>query len=191
MAIKLTSTKTAPKFVKSLVYGGAGVGKTVLASTAPNPLIISAESGLMSLADLDIPVIEVTTKDEVDEAYKYALESDYDTICLDSISEIAEVVLAGEKKNFKDGRKAYGVMNDQMVPLIRNFRDIKDKHIYFTSKQVRLVDEGNGITAISAIPVRLVPVQLASDSAVTSYIPACEAVKMYGLPVVLLMPCLP
>jgi len=147
MAIKLTSTKATASHVKCLVYGEAGMGKTVLAGTAPSPLIISAESGLMSLADFDIPVIECLSKADVDEAYHYAIESDHETICLDSVSEIAEVVLAGEKKSHKDGRKAYGVMNDLMIPLIRNFRDIKGKNIYFTAKQIRLVDEANGITS--------------------------------------------
>ena len=34
--------------VKMLVYGESGMGKTMLTATLPRPLLISAESGLLS-----------------------------------------------------------------------------------------------------------------------------------------------
>ena len=56
MAINLKSTATiASSGVKVLVYGQAGSGKTTLIRTAPAPLILSAEAGLLSLAGTDIP----------------------------------------------------------------------------------------------------------------------------------------
>ena len=39
MAIKFTTTAQATEHVKCLVYGEAGIGKTVLTSTAPKPII--------------------------------------------------------------------------------------------------------------------------------------------------------
>ena len=60
--IKITSTKDFYlRGIKCLVYGESGVGKTVLCSTAPDPIIISAESGLLSLRKKDIPVIEINS----------------------------------------------------------------------------------------------------------------------------------
>jgi len=149
--IKLTSTKKSNEHVKALVFGEAGMGKTVLCSTAPKPLIISAEAGLLSISDHDIPVIEVKTVADVKEAYKWVTESKeanpFETICLDSITEIAEVLLTQYKKEEKDPRKAYGRINDDMSTLIRSFRDLKGKHVYFSCKMITKTDDSTGITS--------------------------------------------
>ena len=123
--------------VKMLVYGASGVGKTVLCSTAPNPIIISAEKGLLSLSGLDIPAVEVTSFKEVQEVYKATRKGEWDTICLDSISEIAEIVLAEYKGMVNDGRQAYGMLNDTINGLIRDFRDIPEKNVVFTAKELK------------------------------------------------------
>ena len=51
MALKFTTTNQAAQLhgVKALVYGPSGAGKTTLCATAPAPIIISAEAGLLSL----------------------------------------------------------------------------------------------------------------------------------------------
>ena len=70
------------------------MGKTILCSTAPNPIIISAEKGLLSIADKDIPILEITSISELQQAFNIVKKGAWETVCLDSISEIAEVVLA-------------------------------------------------------------------------------------------------
>lgn len=151
MAIKLTTTKRVARNVKVLVYGDAGTGKTTLCSTAPSPLIISAESGLLSLRDFDLPVIEVNSVGDVNEVFDFVTKSDeakhFETVCLDSLSEIAEVLLSQYKKEEKDPRKAYGRLSDDMSTLIRSFRDLPDKHVYFTAKIGKTKDELTGITS--------------------------------------------
>lgn len=147
MALKFTTTKDSANLsgVKVLVYGKAGVGKTVLCSTAPDPLIISAESGLLSLRHVDIPVIEIKTIDDLLEAYDWVTTNDaakqFKTICLDSISEIAEIVLAAAKSSVKDARQAYGTLIDEMMSTVKKFRDLKGKHVYFSAKEIKVVDE--------------------------------------------------
>ena len=48
MAINLKTTReVASDGVKVLVYGGSGSGKTTLIGTLPDPVIISAEAGLL------------------------------------------------------------------------------------------------------------------------------------------------
>lgn len=147
MAIQIYSTKDVTlRGVKALVYGISGAGKTVLCSTAPDPIIISAESGLLSIADKDIAYIEVSTLEDLYEAYSYVVSPEclHQTICLDSISEIAEKVLSTEKKSSKDPRQAYGSMQDQIADIIRAFRDIPHKNVLMTSKISSVKDE-NGI----------------------------------------------
>ena len=150
MAIKLTTTREAAQSngIKMLVYGGAGSGKTTLASTTGgNALIISAESGLMSLRDHDIDAIEVSSFDEVFEAYKFVESGDgtkYDWVCLDSLSEIAETCLAAEKKTNQDPRAAYGETAEKMLRLIKAFRDLPGRNIYMSAKMSRDKDESTG-----------------------------------------------
>jgi len=150
MAIKLTTTNQSSRFVKALCYGDAGVGKTVLCATAPNPIIISAESGLLSLAHLNIPVIEVKTLQDVQDAYQFITESeeakDFETVCLDSVTEIAEVMLSQYKKDDKDPRKSYGQLADHMAQLVRTFRDLEERNVYFSAKMARIEDDYTGIS---------------------------------------------
>jgi hypothetical protein len=151
MAINLTSTKDSAALngLKFLVHGPAGAGKTMLCATTGEPtVIISAESGLLSLRDFDIPVIEVKTLDALYEAYDFVVNNPegqaFKWICLDSISEIAEVVLNHEKKAAKDPRQAYGALAEKMTDLIRAFRDLPGRNVYFSCKQERAKDEQSG-----------------------------------------------
>lgn len=155
MAIKLTTTAQGATHVKCLVYGESGVGKTTLAKTAPNPVIISSEHRLLSLKDSNIPVILIKNHEDLQEAYDFVTTNKkaakFETIVLDSISDIAEAILAYFKKNPKDGnthpQAAYGSMADELLPLIKKFRDLPDKHVYFIAKAKRMKDDYTGITS--------------------------------------------
>jgi len=155
MAIKLLSTKdVAINGVKVLVYGLSGAGKTTLIKTLPKLIIISAEAGLLSLAGMEIPYLSVTTMDELKEAYSFVLEhkDEYQTICLDSISEIGEVVLSAEKKVAKDPRQAYGALQEQMGDLIRSFRDLPGVNVYFSARAEKTQDELGRILYAPSMP---------------------------------------
>ena len=73
MTVKIHSTKDAATHgIKLLIYGQAGSGKTSLAATCPgNPIIISAEAGLLSLKAFDIPATTVQSLDDVRQVYTY------------------------------------------------------------------------------------------------------------------------
>lgn len=151
MALQFITTDQAAMLsgVKVLVYGQAGSGKTVLSSTAPSPFIISAESGELSLRNFKIPMVRVKTVKDLMEVYQWVTESteakNYETICIDSLSEIAEVVLANEKSLVKDVRMAYGELINKMEHVIRSFRDLPNKHVYMSAKQEPSRDELTGI----------------------------------------------
>ena len=164
MAINIKSTKGLnANGVKILVYGAAGAGKTSLIATLPNPIVLSAEGGLLSIAESDIPYIEVNDMATLAEAYEYITEGDgqqYDSIALDSISEIAEVVLSNERKKSKDPRQAYGEMQIAMQDLIRAFRDIPGKHVYFSAKMEKTQDEMGRILYSPSMPGNKIGQQL-------------------------------
>jgi phage nucleotide-binding protein len=156
MAINVKSTGSlAANGVKVLVYGQAGAGKTSLIKSLPSPIVLSAEGGLLSIQDADLPFIEITSMDDLREAYEW-LGSDeakqYQSVALDSISEIAEVCLNHEKKVNKDPRAAYGAMQEQMADIIRAFRDIPNRHILMTAKLEKSTDETGRILYAPSMP---------------------------------------
>lgn len=169
MAINLTTTREQAKIngVKILVYGQAGAGKTVLCATTPDhskTIILSAEAGLLSIADADIDVITITSVQDLMDAYTWLTEDpqglSYEWICLDSISEIAEVVLNAAKKSSKDPRAAYGEMQERVEDAIRAFRDLP-RNVYFSAKMESYQDDAGVVRYQPMLPGKRLPAGLA------------------------------
>jgi hypothetical protein len=151
MNIQLQSTQniTLRSGVKVLIYGNSGVGKTRCCATAPNPIFVSAEGGLLSLRKYNLPYIEVHSMTALQQAYQWCLNSNegkqFGSIVLDSISEIAEVCLRAEQAANKDGRKAYGELLVKIIGIARDFRDIPGKNVIITAKQEWSKDDSTGM----------------------------------------------
>lgn len=157
MAINVKTTGSlSANGVKVLVYGQAGAGKTSLIKTLPQPIVLSAEGGLLSIQDADLPYIEISDMATLQEAYKWLTEATeawaYKSVALDSISEIAEVVLNSEKKATKDPRQAYGAMQEQMADIIRAFRDLPGRHVYMSAKLEKTQDEMGRVLYAPSMP---------------------------------------
>ena len=157
MAINIKTTGSlAANGVKVLVYGQAGAGKTSLIKTLPQPIVLSAEGGLLSIQDADLPFIEISDMETLREAYTWLTQSDeakaFQSVALDSISEIAEVVLNAEKKATKDPRQAYGAMQEQMADIIRAFRDLPGRHVYMSAKLEKTQDEMGRVLYAPSMP---------------------------------------
>lgn len=157
MAIALKSTGgLSANGVKLLVYGQAGAGKTSLIPTLPEPIVLSAEGGLLSIQDANLPYIEIDSMGTLKEAYEWLTSSaeakEFNSVALDSISEIAEVVLNFEKKATKDPRQAYGAMQEQMADIIRAFRDLPGMHVYMSAKLEKTQDEMGRVLYAPSMP---------------------------------------
>lgn len=165
MAIQLKSTKGAQgQSVKVLVYGESGAGKTRLISTLESPVIFSTEKGLLTLSKFDLPYEEISSMDELREALAWAQGSDeakkFGTVVLDSITDIAEVCLNAEKKKSADGRAAYGNSNDIMGEMIRSFRDLPGRDVYFSAQLDKVQDEKGRILYGPSMPGKSLTQQL-------------------------------
>lgn len=128
------------------VHGSSGAGKTSLVRTLPgNVLIISCEAGLLCLDGFAADVIEVSSVDDIRDAYAELSEPGhgYDWVCLDSISEMAEVTLAFEKTQVRDARQAFGATQEKITALVRAFRDLP-VNTYFSCKSEKLKDDASG-----------------------------------------------
>src|SRR5512140_3187219 len=76
--------------LKMVVYGNSGVGKTVFASTAPKPLFLSVEAGLLSIAHKDIDVVEINSTEDLNGAFDLLKNGkhQYESVVLDSLTEM-------------------------------------------------------------------------------------------------------
>lgn len=144
---------------KILVYGFAGAGKTFLAASLKGPgLLISAEAGTLSLKKaIEEGVFHAGTKvltltpgpqalQELAELLA-DLRRDPDKfawVMLDSISEIAEVALAGESEKNTNPLQAYGKMALAMLKLMKDFRDLPGVDVVFSAKAELEVDSATG-----------------------------------------------
>lgn len=170
MAIKLLSTKDVhTNGIKLVLYGASGSGKTVMAASAPNPIYISAEKGMLSLSDRDIPYMEVKTLKSLEEAFKFTKDCEYDTIVIDSLSEVTQACLdeftrqmiMDSSSGKIDKRQAYGKIAEKIGNMIRNFRDLDGKNVIFIAKERKIEDEAsNTITYEAYLPGKVLPFDL-------------------------------
>jgi hypothetical protein len=133
--------------LKGIVYGMSGKGKTVLGASAPRPLFLSAERGLLSLRRFNLPYINIDSLVTLRNAFDWCSTpkaNQFDTLILDSLSEVAEITLAEQKGKTKDGRKAYGDMAEIITEIAKDFRDIPRKHCVLICKQGTAVDGPSG-----------------------------------------------
>ena len=150
--------------IKAVVHGPAGAGKTALCTTGKEPtLLVSAEAGLLSIRETkaDIKIVETKTISDISSVLDH-LEAtkDFATVCLDSISEIAEIVLSNELSATKDPRKAYGELNIKMMGILKAFRDLDGYDVIVTAKQDRVQDEGGRFIFSPSMPGRQLGLQL-------------------------------
>ena len=145
MQFKTTKDVANSRFI-ALIVGPSGIGKTTLARTLneKETLIISAESGLLSLAGTDIAVYELEgqstpVSSRLKEIYLYLLEGNHSfkNIFVDSLTEIAESILSELKNDpeYADPKKTfkmYGEYNDKMTQWVKIFRDLKGVNVIFT-----------------------------------------------------------
>lgn len=143
--------------LKAIVYGDAGSGKTRSIATIPNReklIVLSAEAGLLSLRKIapDINVVNITDADMLRDAYADISKSDYDTVVIDSLSEVAQQILSKELADSKDGRKAYGEMFESVIKLVKAFRDMSNKNIIFICQQERIKTDTGALIYAPSMP---------------------------------------
>lgn len=125
--------------VKALCYGPPGGGKTPLLNTAPRPVLLAIEPGLLSMRGSTIPTCMADTPALIDDFFKWLFNSReadaYDTVGIDSVSEMSYRYLVPELSANKDGRKAYGEMSKKVFPHLSNLYYMRNKHAYLIAKQ--------------------------------------------------------
>lgn len=163
--MKIGNTSNEGKhLIKALIYGESGAGKTTLAGTIAEPtLVISAESGLLTLKNKKIDVIDISQDDHgsiipkekriarLGEVYQYLLtdeaRSKYKWIFIDSLTEISQNLIEQLNQEFperKDSLVMYGENAKRMRSLVKSFRDLPYYNIVMVALSIIDKDE-NGL----------------------------------------------
>ena len=134
--------------LKASVYGVAGSGKTTFGATFPNPIFLDMNKGLLSVRDKDVAYVELYTSTfvEIKDALDSAINSEYDSIIIDSMGEISEACMRHilqlnrrTKPEYSDWDSFFHGMKDFILK-IRNC----DKHVLCICHEGCEKDEGTG-----------------------------------------------
>lgn len=159
------TTVTKPEealYLKALIYGQPGTGKTTLLGSAnectqTNPiLILDFEGGISSLVGLDVDIIKIRSWKDFDDVYQY-LKNDgvkeYKSIGIDSITEcqiysLTQILKEAESTRTTKTRgflqlQDYSKSQIEMRSLVRGFRDLPF-HIFFTALMKDEIDPIEG-----------------------------------------------
>ena len=146
---------------KALVYGDPGAGKTWLAGTAQDHLmmanvhVLNIDGGMMTLAERgDIAATDIKSSMELEEELFRIAAKDpkYDgigTVVIDNISELQTIDLEGAarsefKERFKRNKdytideiylEDYGISGKRVARILRGFRDLPINTIYIAHKK--------------------------------------------------------
>lgn len=134
--------------VKIALTGESGSGKTWQTSTLSRPFVLSSEHGLLSLHKFDIPYVEIASINDLKEVKENLVREEiwnsFDTLVVDSISDIAERCLLEYKKTTKDTRQAYSNMMDKVMDELLSICSIIGKDLVCIYKYGRIQDPLTG-----------------------------------------------
>lgn len=166
--MRIVSTdEAAASAIKICIIGHAGAGKTFLASTIKESvLVVSAESGLLTLKKFKIPYVDITVDDKGEaipeakriarlaEVYKWLQTAEpraaYKWIFIDSLTEIAQNMVKAldsdpQYSSEKMALKKWGQYNTEMKGMIKAYRDLPYYNVVFTALAEDDKDESTGM----------------------------------------------
>ncbi len=149
--------------IKAVIYGPAGSGKTPIINTAPRPVMLACEPGMLSMRGSTVPTWQAQTPDQINAFFDWFFKSDetknFDTLAIDSTSHMAEIYLQAALKTNKHGLAAYGEMATETLKHLNTLYYTRYKHTYLIAKQ-EIISE-NGLTIKRPYyPGRQLPVEL-------------------------------
>lgn len=159
IAIKKTGAAEYGQWVKVLIAGDPGKGKTRFGRSWPDPLYASAEGGLMSVADDGLPYVDIKTSEDLNQLLVALKQKDarvreqmvgvpVQTLILDTIDEIQRILVRerlAEQKRDTMQMQDWGWLGDQLRAIIRTARNL-DMHVICNVHLKSETDEGSGKT---------------------------------------------
>ena len=142
--LKIQTFQPENSYIKALIYGPSGAGKTTFAATAPNPIFASSEKGLMSIRHLSPQFAEINSLQDLKDLYNFLKNEkhEFETCVIDSITEINDIIKTEiETKNKRNMQlQDWGILQKEIKDILRKFRDLP-MHIIFLAQETTEKDE--------------------------------------------------
>lgn len=149
--IKKFNELSTPKTVKMMVYGVAGSGKTTLALSSPNPLLLDFDRGVhrVNIEHLkEVDTVQVESWNDVMAVLREDL-SDYDTIVVDTIGKMMDYIITHICGMRQPQIQDWGKVNAEFQNFTRAISSI-GKHVIFVAHRDTRLD-GNDTVYIPAL----------------------------------------
>lgn len=126
-----------------LIYGQPGVGKSTLALSAPNPVLIDADNGIHRVEKrFQVPSLPLKSYDDLLALAASDELNQFDTVIFDTIGKVVDrigdfLIKTNPKNRQADGSltlKAYGALKVEFQKMIRAFQ-AKGKHLIFIAHE--------------------------------------------------------
>lgn len=145
---RIIPVSEATPYVKVLLYGRNGKGKTRIAATAPKPLIIDVnEQGTSSVRNYpDAHVLNCSRWEDITYAYWYLRSGNhpFESAIIDTLTQAQKICMKHVLNEAEDrdpnrpasmpDRRAWGQMTELMKPIIFDFRNLP-MHIVFVCQE--------------------------------------------------------
>lgn len=147
---RIVPLSEADPFLKCLIYGRNGQGKTRFAGSGPKPFVIDCnDHGTKSIADRDGDAFFADNWEDVIYAYWFLRQGGhgYQTLVLDNLTMMQNlcsnhILKENERDGFRDpktmSQREWGILKKYMGPQILDFRNLP-MHVIFIAQE-RTVD---------------------------------------------------
>lgn len=171
LASRIVAVDEVPQFLVMAVYGRAGTGKTVFASTFPKPILLLdiKERGTESISDVEgVEVLHVKDWRDVEQAYWMLKsgKSKYKTIVIDHLSQLQSLGMDMIREESNKGpddmfsKRDWGRLSGLLQQWIFNYRQLWDEkmHVCFIAhERANTGDEGIDDQIDPSVGPRLMP----------------------------------
>ena len=127
---------TGGAYIKTLIMGDHGVGKTPSACCWPKPILADCERGRMSVASMGVPYVAINSSADMDalldhlrrECLKPANARSYQTLIVDTVDtyqrKLIQERLKSERKESLSGWADWGWLDGKMILLIERLLNL-------------------------------------------------------------------
>lgn len=183
MVTIINSDQEQQQYLKMLVYGNSGVGKTVFGSTAPDVLFLDAEAGMLSLKDKKVDKVKIKTFQDMLESFNF-LNSEqnkkYKTVVIDSLTEIQKKLMDSillKTNHDKPTIADWGTAIEKMRNMVRHFRDLPINVIFIALEKTDKDETSGGILKSPGLQGSTLPQEVMGFVDIVGYMVAEERNK--------------
>lgn len=156
---------TGGAYLKALIMGDHGVGKTPFAANWPDPIIADCEKGVLSIASLGTPYVEITSSADMKallemlrlEGMKPPEKRRYSTLVIDTVDtyqrKLIQERLKAERKEALTGWADWGYLDGKMMQLLEGVLNLPMNVV--VNMHTKDVSEDDGETSTLVQKARL------------------------------------